>query len=268
MPEGHSIHRLANDHRRYFENQSMIVTSPQGRFSKEAKRLSGKTLVDVFAHGKHLFYEFAGVAETSKPVRVHIHLGLYGKFRLHKNPAPEPRGAVRVRMIGEERSFDLNGPNCCEIISAKDYKTLKARLGQDPLQDDADPEMVWQRISRSRAAIGRLLLDQSVFAGVGNIFRAEILYQMGIHPERAGRDLSREEFDGLWELTVKLMQIGVKYNRIITVDRDEVDKPLSRLNRSERLLCYKKDQCQRCLGNIRCWSQSNRKIYACAQCQV
>ena len=100
MPEGHTIHRLARDHQKFFSGQKLIITSPQGRFESEAKKLSGKRLQSVEAHGKHLFYNFAGRSKSS-PTRVHVHLGLYGKFRLHKNPAPEPRGAVRVRMIGE-----------------------------------------------------------------------------------------------------------------------------------------------------------------------
>ena len=95
MPEGHTIHRIARDHRGWFADQTMGLCSPQGRFEKEAKKLDGSVLKDVTAHGKHLFYHW------SPRKIVHIHLGLYGKFRIHSNPAPDPRGAVRVRMIGQ-----------------------------------------------------------------------------------------------------------------------------------------------------------------------
>ena len=220
MPEGHTIHRIARDHKKWFNGQTMGLCSPQGRFKKEAKKLDGSVLKDVTAHGKHLFYHFG-------PRRiVHIHLGLYGKFRIHKNPAPEPRGAVRVRMIGEQRTFDLNGPTCCELINGKEFQAILDRLGEDPLSKNACPERLWERLSRSRSAIGTLLLNQKVIAGVGNVYRAEILYLLGIHPEKPAKELSREQFDEMWDLTVGLLQTGVKYNRIITVDRDEVDKPL------------------------------------------
>ena len=266
MPEGHTIHRLARDHQKFFSGQKLIITSPQGRFESEAKKLSGKRLQSVEAHGKHLFYNFAGRSKSS-PTRVHVHLGLYGKFRLHKNPAPEPRGAVRVRMIGEERAFDLNGPTRCEILSKPDHEKLLARLGQDPLRNDADPELAWDRIGRSRAAIGTLLLNQSIIAGIGNVYRAEILFLLGIHPERAGNELSREQFDELWELTVRLLGIGLKYNRIITVDRATAGKALSRLKSSERLLCYKKPKCVTCNRKIRKWALGARTMYACERCQ-
>jgi len=261
MPEGHTIHRIARDHRGWFAGQTMGLCSPQGRFEEESKRLDGNRLQDVTAHGKHLFYHW------SPQAIVHVHLGLYGKFRVHKNPAPEPRGAVRVRMIGEVRSFDLNGPTCCELINAKQYREIKGRLGQDPLSEEACPEKLWERICRSRSPIGTVLLNQSVIAGVGNVYRAEILFLLGIHPQTPSNELAREQFDSLWRLTTDLLKIGVKYNRIITVDHQLFDKPLSRLNSSERLNVYKRSHCRRCGNGIVTWLLGSRKMYACETCQ-
>lgn len=262
MPEGHTIHRIARDHRRDFAGQRVALFSPQGRFAEEAESLSGHKLVEVEAWGKHLFYLW------TRKRRVHIHLGLYGKFRRHRNPPPEPRGAVRLRLIGDEKAFDLNGPNCCELMSQEAYHKLLARLGPDPLRPDADVEKVWDRIRRSSAPIGTLLLNQAVLAGVGNVYRAEILHLLGIAPARRGKDLGRDEFDQLWERTVDLLQIGVKYNRIITVDREQAGKPLSRLKKGERLVCYKKSHCHACGGPIRRWTLAARTMYACPRCQV
>jgi endonuclease-8 len=268
MPEGHTIHRIARDHQKAFSGQKLIVSSPQGRFEEEAVKLNGRKLNKVSAHGKHLFYHWApGRGCRSGANLVHVHLGLYGKFRLHKNPAPEPRGAVRVRMIGTRKAFDLNGPTRCELLSKSDYRKLLNRLGQDPLKPDADPEMVWNRISRSRAAIGTLLLNQSVIAGLGNIYRAEILFLLGIHPEQSGSSLSRDQFDKLWKMCVDLLQIGVRYNRIITVDPAETGKPASRLKRDETLLVYKKNQCSTCNAKIKKWTLGARTMYACEKCQ-
>jgi endonuclease-8 len=262
MPEGHTVHRLARDHSKWFGGQELIMLSPQGRFEKEAKRLSGQKLLRTEAFGKHLVYRFAD------ELSMHVHLGLYGKFRVHRNPPPEPRGAVRVRVIGSERSFDLNGPNQCRLLNASDLDKLRSRLGPDPLRKDANPELAWERIHRSRAAIGSLLLDQSVIAGIGNIYRAEILHILAIHPHRPGNQISREEFDAMWSLTQQLMRTGVQYNRIITVDREELGKPLSRLRSNERLRIYKRASCSRCHADVYYWDLGNRTIYACDACQV
>lgn len=261
MPEGHTLHRIARDHSKWFVGQKMVVLSPQGRFTAEAEELSGRRLSAAEAFGKHLVYRFSGGKI------MHVHLGLYGKFRVHRNAAPEPRGAVRVRMIGAERTFDLNGPNRCELLSKNDFAALLDRLGPDPLRDDADAEKAWERICKSRAAIGTLLLDQSVLAGIGNIYRAEVLFALGIHPNRLGKDVTREEFDDIWDLISRWLQIGVKHNRIITVDRESVDVPLSRLPAKERIQIYKRKNCPRCGGEVDTWELATRKIFACYQCQ-
>ena len=261
MPEGHTIHRIARDHERDFAGQRIIASSPQGRFADGAKKLSGRELHSVEAHGKHLCYRWSG------GTRLHIHLGLYGKFRSHRLPAPEPRGQVRLRAVGETKAFDLNGPNACEVISSKNWFAIQDRLGPDPLRADSDPERAWQRVRRSRAAIGTLLLNQTVIAGVGNVYRSEVLHLLGIHPDTAGNLLSRDQFDALWAKLVELLRIGVRYNRIVVADPKEVGKPRSRMNRHERLLVYKRDKCIECDADIKSWLLGARKIFACPVCQ-
>ncbi len=262
MPEGHTIHRVARDHQRCFVGQSLEISSPQGRFRAGAKKLHGSVLEKVDAHGKHLFYWW----DANRIL--HVHLGLYGKFRNHRCPPPQPRGAVRLRVVGETHAFDLNGPTACEIITLKAHTALTGRLGQDPLRRDADPQCAWDRIHRSRSAIGKLLLDQSVIAGVGNVYRAEALYATRIHPDRPGKEVAREEFDALWDTLTEWLKIGVKYNRIITVDTKEAGKPPGRLKREERLMIYKRSFCPDCEAEIAVWNSGARKIYACILCQT
>lgn len=261
MPEGHTVHRLARDHSKLLTGQRLKITSPQGRFDAESQLLTGKTLKTVEAHGKHLYYTF------SCDQVLHIHLGLYGKFRIHKFPPPEPRGAVRVRFVGKTRVLDLNGPNQCEILSTKEAIDSRARLGEDPLRSDANPDSVWARLLRSKKPIGQLLLDQSIIAGIGNIYRAEILFLLGIHPSRPSCSLKRNDFDKLWKTSVRLLNVGVKYNRIITVGREDTNKPFSRLNSNERLWIYKKDHCPRCSSKTQSWLLGNRQMFACSICQ-
>ncbi|TWT83848.1 Endonuclease 8 1 [Planctomycetes bacterium CA13] len=267
MPEGHALHRIADDHTKWFAGETLDIESPQGRFAKEAAILSGSRLVAAEAFGKHLFYHWS-VARKQALTTMHVHLGLYGKFHTKRVPLAEPKGAVRVRVVGSNRGFDLNGPNCCELINKPKFNAICARLGPDPLRRDADPLVAWNRIHRSRAAIGTLLLNQSVIAGIGNIFRAEILFQLGIHPDRLGKEMSQEDFERLWSLTVKLMTIGKQHNRIITAKSEETGKERSRLRDNERLLIYKKPYCSRCAAEVTFWDQGARTIYACERCQT
>lgn len=268
MPEGHTVHRMARDHWKHLGDQTIRLCSPQGRFAAEAKRLDRKRLSSASAHGKHLFYRWTNPQKSAgRETVMHVHLGLYGKFRIHKNPPPPPRGAVRVRMIGESRTIDLNGPTKCEILTAPQFRKLKDRLGVDPLDRTSDPEPAFVRISKSKKPIGSALLDQSLIAGIGNIYRAEILHLLKIDPEKPCCEISRRQFDQMWQLTVDLFRIGVKYNKIITADLSSINKPISRLTKDERVTIYKKQRCSHCNSAVKKWTLGARTMYACPKCQ-
>ena len=261
MPEGHSIHRIARDQSRWFLGQPLSVSSPQGRFTYEATVLDGHAIDSIEPFGKHLFYHWS-CGEI-----MHVHLGLYGKFRVHRLPEPEPRGAVRLRVVGQERAFDLNGPNQCELIDESSRQAILARLGPDPLRKDADAQQVRDRISSSRATIGSLLLNQSVIAGVGNVYRAEALFACRIDPNRTGKSLEHDQIEELWRYLKKVMAVGVKHNRIITADPESVGRPRGRMRRDERLLVYKKQSCTSCGGKVRKFELAARTMYSCKRCQ-
>ncbi|TDE11415.1 Fpg/Nei family DNA glycosylase, partial [Actinomadura sp. 6K520] len=176
MPEGHTVHRLAAEHQRMFGGRCVSASSPQGRFAEGAARLDGRVLVEADAHGKHLLVRF------DDERTLHVHLGIYGRYVFGAVPVPEPVGAVRLRLVGAGGFADLRGPNACELLDPGDVKVLRDRLGPDPLRADGDPEVAWRRVGRSRTPVAVLLMDQSVVAGPGNIYRAEVLFRRGIDP--------------------------------------------------------------------------------------
>ncbi len=236
----------------------LAVSSPQGRFFEGAALLDGRRCMAIEAYGKHLLYRFAG-GDT-----LHIHLGLFGRFRASKLPAAEPHGEVRIRMESATHVVDCNGPTACEVLDAAGVAALTARLGPDVLRDDADPEAAWTRIAKSRAPIGQLVMDQKIIAGLGNIYRTEILWRQRIHPETAGRALTREAFDAFWTDSAALLRIGVEKRAIITVDKGVRGK--SRYG--ARTNIFKKKTCPRCESPIRQLAMTGRKVFCCETCQV
>lgn len=257
MPEGHTIHRAARDHRRMIKGQSVAIASPQGRFADGASILDARICETVEAYGKHLIYAFAGGAW------MHVHLGLFGRIRTAKVPGAEPRGAVRVRMISKTHVIDINGPTICEVLDLDGFQHVTSRIGPDVLRKDADVDKAFDRISRSKAPIGRLLMDQSVIAGIGNIYRTELLWRQGVHPDTPGRALDRDAFDALWHDAVHLLEIGVKRNAIITVD----DAAPSKLRYRERTNIFAKDTCPRCHGTVEKIEIAKRRAFVCETCQ-
>lgn len=260
MPEGHKVFRIALDHRPMV-GKRIQVSSPQGRFEADASELNGRILRQVESFGKHLIYRWSG------KVFLHIHLGLYGKYRWLESPFGSPQGEVRVRALSRDFGFDLNGPNCCELLDAEGLNRLTRRLGPDPLRLDSHPHRFQSAVKKSAKPIGNLLLDQKVIAGIGNIYRTEILFLLGIHPQRSGYQLTIREIGKIWNLAKRLLKVGVKYDSIITASPSEVGKPRRNMSRDERILLYKKKDCPHCGSEVLEQLMLNRKIYVCLQCQ-
>jgi endonuclease-8 len=135
------------------------------------------------------------------------------------------------------------------------------------LRKDADPERAWARLRRRKGPVGPALLDQTLFAGVGNVFRAEALFVHGIHPERPIPTLTREEFDALWSTLSGMLRTGLKEGRIMTVDAAELGLTRRELTRENGRYVYRQDTCRRCGTPVRRWDLAGRWCYACPSCQ-
>lgn len=267
MPEGHTIHRLAKDLRADLGQQPLQVSSAQTRSEGTAALLDGHVLRRTEAWGKHLFLTF-----ESRQV-LHVHLGLIGKwFRRtpHSDGAlPDPTDTTRLRLARPDDgvAWDLIGPMLAAAITPADKRAVTARLGPDPLRKDADPDRTWAKLQRSDKPVGLLVMEQDVIAGIGNVYRSEILNIVGMDPRRPGRAVTREEFDAMWAEAVRQLRLGVRRNRIVTMDRDELPRPLAELERGEGRYVYKQKHCGRCGTELDIYPIAGRTTWSCPRCQ-
>jgi endonuclease-8 len=271
VPEGHTLHRLADGLRERFAGRAVRVSSPQGRFADAAALLDGTRLIDAQAWGKQLFIEFEGGRF------VQVHLGLIGSFDLFDGAPPPPRGQVRLRIsvTGDARSSygDLRGATICSLLTAEQRRAVVDRLGPDPLRDDADWTAAWVRITRSRKPIGALLMDQAVLAGVGNVYRAELLFRHRMHPHRPGNTLRRGQFEAMWDDLVALMREGVRTGRIDTVRHDHTPEAMGRDPRVDdhggEVYVYRRhgQPCLVCGAKVRTEVLEGRNLFWCPRCQ-
>jgi endonuclease VIII len=239
MPEGNEIHRWAERHAAAFAGRRVQVDGPQGRFV-DSDVLSGRTLDRVMAVGKHLGYDFG------KDRILHIHLGLQGDFTEGSGPLAEVRGALRLRMWnaaavkkpaapgaskrhGWYSSDDgtghllpkgiawveLRGPMDCSVYTNAKWQELTERMGPDPLNGDP-PDRAIAKIAKSKNAIGMLLMEQDVIAGIGNIYRAELLHRARVSPFTLGKDVPIATLKKMWKDAGTLMRAGMMDRRIVT----------------------------------------------------
>ncbi|MEW1864306.1 DNA-formamidopyrimidine glycosylase family protein [Streptomyces sp. NPDC088194] len=267
MPEGHTIHRLAQECLERFAGWTTRVGSPQGKFADSAALLDGAVLDGVDAHGKHLFLGFEGRGW------VHIHLGLIGKIAFDGDAVTD---TVRLRLVGGrhgDQAMNLRGPAACELITDGEKQAIHDRLGPDPLRAGDDPGRAYARISRSRISVAALLMDQKVLAGVGNVYRAEVLFRHGVDPFLPGRALSRPLWDAMWADLVVLMREGVRTNRIDTVrpehEPEAMGRPPRRDDHGGEVYVYRRtgQPCLICGTEVRTRPLANRNLFWCPTCQ-
>ena len=268
MPEGHTLHRLALELTDAFAGSVITASSPQGRFALGAARINGRSFIAADAYGKHLLLDFDGIEES-----VHIHLGLYGRLTLLSGAGHPVAGAVRLRLESNAHTADLRGPTSCVLYHPDEVAALLARLGPDPLRADADPEAAWRRISASRTAIAAQLMNQEVLAGVGNIYRAEVLFRHRLDPFMPGTALEKTTWDAIWADIVKLMQTGVSSGKIDTIKVEHEPEAMGRPPRNDvhggEVYVYRRagQECLVC-GTVVCTKVlSGRNLFWCPACQ-
>jgi len=191
-------------------------------------------------------------------------------------PAPPPSpsdSTVRLRIANEWTVAILRGPQTCELLTPAEADAVVARLGPDPIRADADPDRGWQRMRRSSRSVAALLMDQRVAAGVGNIYRAEVLFRQRLDPLTPGRDVSEAVWGALWADLATLMAQGGARGRIDTVRPEHDPAVMGREPRVDphggEVYVYRREgqPCLVCGTPIRAAQVDARRLYWCPSCQ-
>ncbi len=295
MPEGNEIHRWAERHAAAFAGKTVRVDGPQGRFV-DSDVLDGRKLRRVMAVGKHLGYDFG------KDRILHVHLGLQGDFTEGSGALPPVKGALRLRMWSAEKVkrpavegvskrhgwyseddgmghlqpeqiawVELRGPMDCSVYTEEKWAKLLERLGPDPLNGDPVDKAL-ERIAKSKKPVGLLLMEQDVMAGVGNIYRAELLFRAGVSPFVAGRDVPEKKLREIWKDAGVLMRAGMVDRRIVTTQaKDRPSKKTGQALKEEAHYVYRRQGRPCFVCGTKVMKQENfagRNLYWCDVCQA
>jgi endonuclease-8 len=318
MPEGHSVHRIARQFALHFVGKRVTVTSPQGRFAGDAKKIDGQTMVDARAVGKQMFLEF------DNGLWLRVHLGIYGawdfagditadattasaggrmgqtnmrgtsaaenedslssmgaprvtRLRMSEQEKvepgfetfpPDPIGAVRVRLLTDDTVADLRGPTACEVITPAEVQADIDKLGPDPLIESPKKgeDRFTAAVLKKSTPIGLLLMDQTIVSGIGNVYRAELLFRARLDPHIPGRELPEATVRALWKDWTKLLKIGVQTGQMLTMDRLGKKQYAAALaSRDDRHWVYHREglPCRVCGTTIVMEMAAGRKLYYC-----
>lgn len=178
---------------------------------------------------------------------------------IHRHAREQHRALAgqRVRAGSPQGRFDarpydgrLIAPSRCETMGGEQVAALRASLGPDPLRGDADRGVAVRRLAAFTGPVGAAVLDQGVWAGIGNAWRAELLFLAGLDPD--ARDVGVEAAGRLWDVAVRHLALGRDAGQVVS-DPAAPD---------ERWV-YKRETCRRCGTAVRTWTLAARTAYAC-----
>lgn len=181
---------------------------------------------------------------------------------------PEPIGAVRVRLLTEDVVADLRGPTACEVQTPDQVDASIAKLGPDPLVDSpkAGEERFVTTVRRKPTPIALLLMDQGVVSGIGNVYRAELLFRARLNPHTPGKNIPEEAVRSLWKDWSRLLKVGVKTGQMLTMDGlTPTGRRKALAHRDDRHWVYHREglPCRVCGTNIAMEELGGRKLYWC-----
>lgn len=185
---------------------------------------------------------------------------------------PPVVGQVRLRMLTESTCADLRGPTACVLQTPDEVLATVDKLGPDPLVGDPTEgeEQFVHAVRRKPTPIALLLMDQAVISGIGNVYRAELLYRARLNPHTRGRDVPEEVVRELWHDWVRLLAIGVETGQMMTMDGLSPERYRAAMaSRDDRHWVYHRAglPCRVCGTEIALEEIGARKLYWCPSCQ-
>lgn len=299
MPEGNEVHRWADRHNAAFAGRKLNVLPGPGHRFHDAHLVDGKKLKQVHAVGKHLGYEFG------PDLMLHVHLGRFGDWTEGCGPLPEPKGALRAVLQRASsgraaRSFkgqphnlrcekddgtqpfppeqvewsELRGPTDCSVYDRAKWEALLERLGPDPLGEDPqghdDPQKYVDAVMKSKKPIAEVLMDQQVVSGIGNIYRAELLYRHKVNPFTPGNAMDAKVLRAIWKDSIPLLRAGMVDRRIVCTKRADRPSKADPAGKGEEHYAYRRHgkPCFVCGTAILHRDLAGRTLYWCPVCQA
>lgn len=186
---------------------------------------------------------------------------------------PPVVGQVRLRLMTDITAADLRGPTACVLQSPEEMLASVAKLGPDPLVGDPaqNEERFVQAVRKKQTVIALLLMDQAVVSGIGNVYRAEMLFRQRLNPHTPGREVPEEVVRALWRDWVRLLTVGVETGQMMTMDDLSPDAYRAAMaSRDDRHWVYHRAglPCRICGTEIALEEIGARKLYWCPRCQA
>jgi formamidopyrimidine-DNA glycosylase len=228
-------------------------------------RLVGRRFIEPRRRGKYL------LLDTSPAGALLVHLGMSGRLTINQASTPCKPHTHLVIGLDDQRQLRFSDPRrfgLCHWLEpgGEDADPSLASLGLEPLLPEL-PELLPDLLRRSAAPIKSLLLNQSLVAGVGNIYAAEALWLAGIRPTRPGNRISRRRLQRLASAVQEVLAAAIEQGGTTLRDYASVDESAGLFKVRLNVYGRQGQPCPSCGTRLRSTTISNRSTVWCGQCQ-
>ncbi|NMB70157.1 bifunctional DNA-formamidopyrimidine glycosylase/DNA-(apurinic or apyrimidinic site) lyase [candidate division WWE3 bacterium] len=272
MPELPEVHTITNDLKKSIIGAQIldVKIDPQYKVIPDnnsfVKLVKGKKITGVSRIAKNILIELENTGI------LHFHLAMTGRILLRDKKTPDNWTRVvfllkadnysRILKFSDMRMFgkvgfyaDLAGSN------------LLKKYGPDLIFATPDLDSFSKAIKNKKSSIKNVLLDQSVVAGLGNIYATEALFLAGIDPSRLSNTLSKDELQKLLTAAITVLNEGIAHRGSTLPDKMYVDIFGNPGSYQEHFKIYLKDKCPRCGSGVLNTKINGRSTYHCPSCQ-
>lgn len=274
MPEGDTIYRTAQTLARALAGRTVTafesVLPALSRVDDDTP-IAGRTIASVRSVGKHLLVEFSG------DLVLRTHMRMNGSWHIYRPGErwQRPRLSMRIVIATDEYvavGFDIPVAEFLRTTALNRHREL-ARLGPDLLAEDFDEHAAVARLQAARGpTVGEALLDQRVMAGIGNVFKCEILFVCRIDPFRAVTSITDADRLALVRTSRALLAANVTRRDGLPIAHRGYRQTTRSMNPAARLWVYGRGgrACRVCGTAIavRKQGESRRLTYWCPRCQT
>ncbi|MDA3862724.1 MAG: bifunctional DNA-formamidopyrimidine glycosylase/DNA-(apurinic or apyrimidinic site) lyase [Deltaproteobacteria bacterium] len=216
----------------------------------------------IFRRGKYI------IITTDQKLQIIIHLRMTGKLIYTEN-LTSSSSHMRAHLIFSDHSkliFD-DVRTFGQITIAPLNQQIKSLdiLGAEPFSNDFSTEYLWQKFRKRKAPIKNILLNQTIIAGLGNIYVNEILFACQIHPAVPTNSLNKKQIGAIISNTIKILKKAIKYNGTTISDYKRVDNKSGKFQNFLKI--YQKTECPKCGNPVSRIKQAGRSTFFCYSCQ-
>jgi formamidopyrimidine-DNA glycosylase len=225
-------------------------------------RISRQEITGLSRRGKYLIFSL-----SSGDLLV-IHLKMSGSLLIGKDSSEPPKYTrAIIRLDNGTRIFFSDPRKFGKIQLVKDRASVFGKLGPEPLEADFTPEVLTQRLSKRKAPIKAVLLDQSFVAGIGNMYADEALFSAGIHPLRPASSLSPDEVERLHSAIQQVLRSGIGSKGASIANYLRPDGTPGTAQFQFKVAHGRGKNCPNCGTPLKRIVVRNRGTYFCPKCQ-